>query len=261
MTSPAELPFVDPAPPRLSLASYATLLDHMHEGVYLLDRGTFIYVNHALARLAGGRPEDIIGQPLLYMIAPEDHEVVGSRYRRRAEGEPLPATYEFSVLCLDRVTRVPIFMHTAQIPTTTGFISVGTIVPLAEHATLEDSERLAIPVLQIHPHVLVVPLVGRVHAARAHLLMDRILAAIAEHRATEVVLDITGVPVVDERVAAYLVRTAAAVRLLGARMTLAGISPTIAETLVTLGTDLRTLDTTASLQDAWLAASRRLASR
>jgi len=64
---------------------------------------------------------------------------------------------------------------------------------------------------------------------------------------------------VDERVAGYLVRTAAAVRLLGARMTLAGISPTIARTLITLGVDLQALGTTASLQDAWQAAAARLA--
>lgn len=273
MTTPPDVPFAVASEPRLSLEQYAVLLDHLSDGVYLLQSGVFIYVNQTLATLAGGRPEDIVGKPLLYMIAPEDHEIVASRYRQRGEGRELSDTYEFSVLCIDRVTRIPIFMHTARIPTHEGFLSVGTITPVVKRAALVETsadhqalsnltdgaaDRLSIPVLQIHPRALIVPLVGRVDAARARVLMDRVLAAISEHRASEVILDITGVPVVDERVAGYLVRTAAAVRLLGARLTLAGIAPTIARTLITLGVDLRTLDTTASLEDAWLAAGRRL---
>jgi PAS domain S-box-containing protein len=259
--------------PRLTLAEYAAMLDHLHEGVFLMQAGVFRYVNRAVATMAGGQPEDIIGRPLLYMIAPEDHAIVADRYRRRAAGEAVSDTYEFSVLCLDRATRIPVFMQTRAYPGADGIVSVGSIVTLThraalaavmdDHLALTDpdaaAERLAIPVLQLHPHALVVPLVGRVTAARAGHLMDRVLSAISEHRARELILDITGVPHVDERVAAYLVRTAAAVRLLGARLTLAGISPTVAHTLVTIGADLRTLDTTASLQDAWQSASRRLA--
>lgn len=268
------LPFAVAAAPRLSLAEYATVLDHLPAGMYVLVSGVFVYINQALGRIVGGTPEQAVGKPLLAMIAPEDHEVVASRYRRRSEGHDLPDTYEFSVLRLDGVTRVPVFMRTAPIPVHDGFATVGTIVPLDQRADLVasaadnkaladltdgDAERLAIPVLQLHPRALVVPLVGRLNAARAGLLMDRVLAAIAEHRAAEVILDITGVPVVDDRVAGYLVHTAAAVRLLGARMTLAGIAPAIAQTLVTLGADLRAIDTTSSLQDAWRAAAARLA--
>lgn len=254
-------------------ALYAAMLDHLHDGIYVLHRGVFCYCNQALATMAGGRPTDIIGQPLLYMIAPEDHAIVSDRYNRRLAGEPLPDTYEFSVLCIDRVSRVPVFMQTSTFATATAQYSVGTITPLAHRAAMsaaaadhqaltaltdEEAEHLSIPVLQIHPRALVVPLVGRINAARARLLMDRVLSAISERRASEVLLDITGVPVVDDRVAGYLVRTAAAVRLLGARLTLAGIAPDIARTLVQLGADLRTLDTTASLQDAWQAAASRL---
>lgn len=270
MTAPSDPSFTDSARPRLSLAQYAAILDHLHEGIYLLESGVFTYVNRALASLAGGSPEQVVGKPLTYMIAPEDHEVVAARYRRRSEGQELSETYEFSVLALDRVTRIPVFMRTARIPAQHGFVSAGTIVPLAQRAALsasladhaalsgEESERLSIPVLQIHPEVLVVPLVGRVNATRARILMDRVLAALSELRASRVLLDITGVPVVDERVAGYLVRTAAAVRLLGAHLTLAGISPTVAQTLVALGVDLKNLETTGSLQDAWQSASRHL---
>lgn len=258
--------------PRLSLELYARLVDGLHAGVYVVDRGVFVYVNHALAELAGGRPEDIVGKTMPYMIAPEDQPLLTERYRRRLAGEAVEDTYEFSVLRLDRVTRIPVFMQTRTIDGPDGPLSVGSLVPLALHRTAAaiaaehravlgadgDAARLAIPILQIHARALVVPVVGHVDAARAALLMGRLLTAIAEHRAREVIVDITGVPVVDERVAAYFVRTAHAVRLLGARLTLAGIAPAIARALVDAG-DLRGLATTGSLEDAWQAAARRLA--
>lgn len=260
---------------RLPGALYEDLLDGLHEGVFAIAAGRFIYVNAALARVAGGVPADLVGQPFTERVAPEDRELVLSRYRRRMAGEDLPDTYEFGLLALDGERRIPSFMHTHAIVGPDGPVSVGTLVPLTMRRVVADrsadteaadlredsSERLSIPVLQLHPRALVVPLVGHLNAARAHVLMDQLLAAISGHGAAEVIVDITGVPVVDERVAGYLLRTARAVRLLGARLTLAGVSPAIAITLVTLGVALDELQSTGSLEDAWRAASARLAGR
>jgi PAS domain S-box-containing protein len=81
MTVPSDLPIDAGIEPRASLTLYAAMLDHLHEGVYLLQTGVFRYVNRSLATMAGGRPEDIVGRPLTDMIAPEDHVVVADRYR------------------------------------------------------------------------------------------------------------------------------------------------------------------------------------
>jgi anti-anti-sigma factor len=263
---------------RLPGAVYEDLLDGLHEGVFAIQAGRFIYVNAALARMAGGVPADLVGQAFTERVAPEDRQLVLSRYRRRVAGEDLPDTYEFALLALDGERRIPSFMHTHTIAGQDGTISVGTLVPLAMRSVVADrsadteaanlqeqsSERLSIPVLRLHARALVVPIVGHLNAARAHVLMDQLLAAIAGHGAAEVIVDITGVPVVDERVAGYLLRTARAVRLLGARLTLAGVSPAVAITLVTLGValgELHELQSTGSLEDAWRAASARLAGR
>ena len=254
----------------------AQLYEAISHAFVALDRDwRFTYVNAATARLVGGVPADLVGQVFTERIAPEDRDMVLARYRRRMAGEAVADTYEFSLLHLDGERRIAIFMHTHAITGPRGRIGVGTIVPLAMRSVLVDrsaetaaaslredsSERLSIPVLQLHARALVVPIVGHLNAARAHVLMDQLLAAIAAHAAAEVIVDITGVPVVDERVAGYLIRTARAVRLLGARLTLAGVSPAIARTLVTLDVALGDLQSTGSLEDAWRAASARLAGR
>jgi len=96
--------------------------------------------------------------------------------------------------------------------------------------------------------VLAVPLVGEIDAERAAVLLERVLAGITEERARIVILDITGVPFVDADVAGWLLKTAAAAELLGARCVLTGISPEVAQALVTSGAELGRLVTCADMR-------------
>jgi rsbT co-antagonist protein RsbR len=78
--------------------------------------------------------------------------------------------------------------------------------------------------------------------------METLLQRISETRATVVIIDITGVPVVDTGVAHYLLQTSRAVRLLGAEVVLVGIGADIAQTIVQLGIDLNDIVTQADLR-------------
>ena len=62
------------------------------------------------------------------------------------------------------------------------------------------------------------------------------------------IIDITGVPVVDTSVASVLLQATHAVKLLGAQVILTGIRPEVAQTIVGLGIDLRGVVTYGSLQ-------------
>jgi rsbT co-antagonist protein RsbR len=73
-----------------------------------------------------------------------------------------------------------------------------------------------------------------------------------------VLLDITGVPIVDTQVANALIHAALAVKLLGAQIMLTGIRPEVAQTLVGLGIDLRAVTTHSTLQRGIAATLRRL---
>ena len=61
-------------------------------------------------------------------------------------------------------------------------------------------------------------------------------------------MDITGVPLVDSKVAHHLLQTVSAARLMGAAVIMTGLSPQIAQALVAIGVDLSEVRTTVDLQ-------------
>jgi rsbT co-antagonist protein RsbR len=87
-----------------------------------------------------------------------------------------------------------------------------------------------------------------VDSQRARQLTEQLLRGIRANRAKVVVMDITGVPSVDSTVANHLVQTVEASRLLGATVIVTGLSPEIAQTLVTIGVDLTKMNTVGDLQ-------------
>jgi rsbT co-antagonist protein RsbR len=77
-----------------------------------------------------------------------------------------------------------------------------------------------------------------------------VLEKIAEQRAKVLILDISGVAVVDSAVANHLIRITQAAKLMGCQAIISGLSPAVAQTMVTLGLDVATINTTNTLQDA-----------
>jgi rsbT co-antagonist protein RsbR len=118
--------------------------------------------------------------------------------------------------------------------------------------------ELSTPVLPMVDGLLIMPIVGVVDTHRAQQLTQVLLHAIRDHRARIVVMDITGVPVVDSRVANHLIQSVDAARLMGAKVILTGLSAEVAQALVTVGVNLASITTKADLQSGIEAAYRRL---
>jgi rsbT co-antagonist protein RsbR len=85
-------------------------------------------------------------------------------------------------------------------------------------------------------------------------MMEALLTGITEYQAEQVIIDITGVPVMDTSVANYLLQTIKAASLLGARCMLVGISSEMAQTIVGLGLDLSSITTYSNLRAGIQAA-------
>lgn len=119
-----------------------------------------------------------------------------------------------------------------------------------ERALADTIRELGCPLIPLLPDVLLVPLVGAIDAQRATQIVERILEGVSREQAETVLLDITGVPLVDTQVAAALVQTTRAVGLLGARVVLVGVRPEIAQSIISLGVDLGTLETRPNLASA-----------
>ena len=123
----------------------------------------------------------------------------------------------------------------------------------------EAIRELSTPVLQVRERLLILPIIGILDGPRARQLTEQLLKGIRAHRAKVVVIDITGVPDVDEGVANSLVQTVDASKLMGASVIITGLSSEIAETLVTIGVDLSKMDTVGDLQEGIEEAERLLA--
>lgn len=109
-------------------------------------------------------------------------------------------------------------------------------------------QELAAPLIPVFDKISVMPLVGTIDTERARQIMENLLQGVVKHRAEVVLIDITGVPVVDTMVAHHIIQASEAVRLVGAKCLLVGIRPEIAQTIVNLGINLDQIITKNSLK-------------
>lgn len=122
----------------------------------------------------------------------------------------------------------------------------------------EAIRELSTPVLLLRPGLLLLPIIGLIDTRRARQLTEQLLHSVRSSRAKVVVIDVTGVPSVDTKVANHLVQTVEAARLMGAVSIVTGIAPDIAQTMVRLGIDLMRIRTVGDLQSGIEEAERLL---
>ncbi|MEK4534064.1 RsbT co-antagonist protein RsbRA [Peribacillus sp. FSL K6-1552] len=109
-------------------------------------------------------------------------------------------------------------------------------------------QELSAPLIPVLEGITVMPLIGTIDTERAKQIMENLLTGVVKHRSEVVLIDITGVPVVDTMVAHHIIQAAEAVRLVGAKCILCGIRPEIAQTIVNLGINLNEVITKNTLK-------------
>jgi rsbT antagonist protein RsbS len=112
------------------------------------------------------------------------------------------------------------------------------------------SDQHQIPIIRLW-HLLLVPLQGDIGDDAAARLTSDVLDRLHEEDATGLVIDITGLWMVDSHLCATLSRLAASAALMGARTVVSGMKPDIALTLETMGVSFgvrTTLNLEAALQ-------------
>jgi rsbT co-antagonist protein RsbR len=124
-----------------------------------------------------------------------------------------------------------------------------------QRATISE---LQTPVIEVWSGILALPIVGSLDTARAQEMNEALLERIVATGSEIVLLDITGVPVVDTAVAQHLLETVAAARLLGGDVFIVGLSARTAMTLVQFGVDLSHVTTRATMAKGLELAFARL---
>lgn len=113
----------------------------------------------------------------------------------------------------------------------------------------EVIRELSTPLVPIAEGVIAMPLVGQLNRRRILQATEVLLQGISDYQAEQVILDVTGVSDLDDQVAQDLLQMARAVRLLGSRLVLTGISAVMARTLVLLDAKLEGIITLGTFQN------------
>ncbi|AKT38913.1 PAS domain-containing protein [Chondromyces crocatus] len=254
-----------------------SVVNHAPGAIYVKDmQSRYVMMNRSALRMLGKTLEEVLGRTDEDFFA--SHVAAHARVQdQRALDERRAVEFEYSVSLPEGtrhifVTKFPLFDTRGE---PIGVCGIGTDITDRKQAEAErlqmqqrmiDAQRaalreMAMPLVPIANGVLAMPLVGAIDSLRAAEIMETLLRGIERYRAHSVILDITGVRMLDTQVATALVSAARAAQLLGAEVLLTGISPSVAQTLVGMGIELSDMITLATLQHgiAYALRNQRLA--
>ena len=133
---------------------------------------------------------------------------------------------------------------------------------LAERVVRDQQEgELSTAVLQVRKRLLILTVIGAIDSRRAEDLTEQILNGIRANRSKLVLVDVTGVPAIDSRVANLWVFTIEVARLMGVTVIICGLSARVSQTLAQIGVDLSKITTMGDLQEGLEEAKRLLSQK
>jgi PAS domain S-box-containing protein len=257
---------------------YAALAADQRELICrFLPDGKITFVNDAYCEYFGKRREELEGHSFAPLLIEEDIPLISDVAARLARGEAAAETEHRIILPSGQVR----WLHwinralrdaDGNLVETHGVgLDVTDRKRAEEHAQKSEELReqlvqaqeqaireLSAPIIPIADEVLALPLVGRMDDKRAQMVLETLLEGVVSMAAETVLLDVTGIAMIDTHVAEALARAAQAVKLLGARVVLTGIQPHVAQTLVTMGIDMQGVLAVRSLKEgiAWAMQER-----
>ena len=253
----------------------SSLFELSPRGVVLTrPNGTILACNAAMAGILGYTPDELIGLHFNQFTHPEDATVGVEGIRAVLEGRTEYMLIEKRYLhkngtavwarvhgtaSRDKDGRVILFTSAIDDLTQERQRDMERRAAAEQQAQMqaqiiatqrETLRQLSTPIIPIRDGVVAIPLIGGIDSERAHQLLETVLWGVAQHRSQLLIVDISGVPNIDDDVAGLLLRMTRAVRLLGAEVILSGIRAEVAQRFVSLGIDLGGLKTIGSFQSA-----------
>jgi len=248
-----------------------SLLEHIPDRIYFKDKESrFLDVSKSKAKGTGLSREEFKGKTDFDFFSEEEAKVMRADEEKIMEsGEPVIDKVQKLELFEGKekwlsVTKVPFYDKKGNVIGTLGISRDVTRLKTLElervkkiEAQQEELAVLSTPVIDIWEGVLTVPLLGVLDSERASRIAEALLTQIVETRSFAAIMDISGISAVDSAVADLLIRTAKAVRLVGAEAILTGVGVEVAQTIADLGIDMEGLKTMATLRDGLKYAINR----
>jgi PAS domain S-box-containing protein len=210
------------------------------------------FVSANVADLTGYPAEEFASGRLPYasLIMAEDLERVGQEvaensesaewfehepYRIRREDGEILWIYDYTVVLRDEQGAATHFY--GYIMDITDRVASDTLI----REQLELINNLGAPIVHVWEGVLAIPLIGLLNEVRAARVTEALLDRVAASKTRSVILDFTGVEVIDTSTVLHLGRMVRAVGLLGCECVFSGMSPGVAQAIVSLDVDFGSL--------------------
>jgi PAS domain S-box-containing protein len=247
---------------RKAESRYRSLVEQLPTVIYttLPDRArTTTYVSPGIEALTGFTDKEWLTSPSMWTmrIHPDDRSIVVERMMQScADGSPFQAEYRIigksgenvwvrdDAVVITNDQGTPIFLQ-GTLSDITERKEAEEVIQLQE----ETLREISMPLLRIGQQTMLMPLIGEIDSQRTLQMMKTMLDGVEHHRIKTVILDVTGVIIVDSQVANAILQMEQAIRLLGAKMVITGIRPEVAQTMVSLGLNMGEIVTESTLQD------------
>ena len=111
-------------------------------------------------------------------------------------------------------------------------------------------QELSVPVVALSDEVAILPLIGELDTHRARILKEASLKRCSELGNLYLIMDLSGVPIVDTMVANEIFQVISSLKLIGVATVLTGLRPEVAQSMVQLGIDFKGTVVKNSLKSA-----------
>lgn len=226
-----------------------------------------MFVSEGLVRMLGISPQDApknIAEFDKY-LHPDDREMIGAEFQRQINERRAESYLEYRLVHADGSAVWVGATWYAHWDDAGGLLRfAGSYTDITERKLSEEDQReklalierqasaireLSTPILEVHEGILCLPIIGVVDNSRAAEMMNITLGAVVAEQARFLIIDLTGVPVLDTCTADRLLAIARAAGLVGAQTIITGLRPAVAQTVVTLGVGMGEVKTLRNLKD------------
>ncbi|MCP3027738.1 STAS domain-containing protein [Halobacillus sp. A5] len=111
-------------------------------------------------------------------------------------------------------------------------------------------DELSVPLVRVTEGIGIIPIVGEIDTKRAQVLMDNSLSKGNEFELNTIIIELSGVSIIDTMVAHQIFKVIEALKLTGIHAILSGIRPDIVQSMVSLGIDMKHIETFSSLHQS-----------
>ncbi len=115
------------------------------------------------------------------------------------------------------------------------------------HANVQE---LLMPIVPVTNGVAVLPIIGELDEERSQYILEKALEQSSQLKLRHLIIDLSGIIVIDTMVAHNLFRVVNALKLLGVQSIITGMRAELTQTVVSLGIDFKDIITYSNLQKA-----------